>query len=154
MGKLLKLLFWLAVLWAAYAYGWPWLQETVEGIGETTASSAKGLSGGPEGRCVQLANDAADRFGDGIGRFSSPPYDTEKWGKFVGKVENGIELAEAECACGSEPCQHARNAMRELDSLVGDLDRMIRRDTDRFIQPGTAMERVYDELNRARAALP
>lgn len=154
MGKLLKLLVWLAVIYAALAYGWPWLQETIEGIGESTASSAKGLSGGEEGRCVELATDAANRFGDGISRFSSPPYDTEEWAKFIGKVESDIRLAESECVCGSDPCRFSRNAMGELDSLVSDLDRMIRGGTDRFIQPGTQMERVYDELNRARGALP
>jgi hypothetical protein len=154
MAKLLKLLFWIAVIYGAVVYGWPWLQGTIEGIGEGTASTAKGLSAGPGGRCYKLASDAADDFGNGMRGFSSPPYDTEAWAEFEQEIGDRIAYADAECRCAEDTCSLSREALRELDRMVEDFGRMIRTGTSSRIDPGRDMERVYGLLASARAAMP
>ena len=154
MAKLLKLLFWIALIYAAVVYGWPWLQETIEGIGEETASTAKSLSAGPGGRCIDLAEDAADRFGQGMRPFASPPYDTEAWSEFQTRIQDRISYARSECNCVEDACTYAAEALYELSSMVDDFGRMIRGGTQSSIDPGRDMERVYDGIARARASMP
>lgn len=154
MGKLLKLVFWIALIYAAVVYGWPWLQDTIEGIGEETASTAKSLSAGPEGRCIDLAAQTADRFGQGMRGFSSPPYDPAAWDEFQTSIRDKISYAQAECGCGEEACRYANDALGELNSMLADFGRMIRGNSQTMIDPGRDMERVYDLLDQARATMP
>ena len=154
MAKILKLAFWAAVIYAAVVYGWPWLQETIEGIGTSTASTAKSLSVGEGGRCVDLATKAADDFGGGMREFSTPPYDQGRWSEFTTEIRNEISYAQSECGCPEEPCRIAREALYELETMVGDFDRMIQGGRASSLDAGRDMERVYDILGRARAEIP
>ena len=154
MGKILKLAFWVALVYVAVVYGWPWLQERIESVGETTASSAKSLSVGEGGRCVDLASRAADDFGAGMRNFSSPPYDQDAWGEFVAETRDQVSYAQGECSCSESPCTISREALYELDTLVGDFDQMVRRQTTSFLDPARDMERIYDLLGQARSEIP
>lgn len=149
------LLGWLLILGLAYfawTEGWPWLQAELDRLGEGSRSVA--AAGSDEAsRCVTLATDASRSFAGGLGRFIDPPVDTGAWMRFAGQVQARRRQASDACGCSDEACAPAREAMTQLESLLQDLDGVVRGSTDAFFNPATRQQRIDELLDQARAAL-
>lgn len=142
MGRIVKLLVVVAVVFVAWKYLLPWVQQQ----GSKTGVEASAASGG--GSCVQSAERASETWGSGLRQFVNPPYDLNAWSTFRGNVESAINAAEADCDCSGESCEKARGAMRDLRALVSDLDSTIRNGSDAsdFVQ---RQERIDNAINEA-----
>ena len=151
MSRIIQWLVFLVVLYLAYVFAWPWLREQLGTAGGPLATTAGEPT--PEGRCVALASRANDAFGDGIGGFASPPFDTAAWMGFAGRVQGAIREARGACGCAHEACQKASQALSELDALVYRFDGVVRGSTDSFFNPAVAQERIQDLLGEARNSI-
>lgn len=120
-GRIVKFVVVIAIVFAVFKYGVPW----VKGLGGgEQVSSPSGA-----GSCVRSAERASETWGSGLRDFVNPPYDANAWSSFRGRVESSINAAEADCDCTSESCIKARGAMRDLRALVNDLDSTVRNNT-------------------------
>ncbi|HEV2721142.1 MAG TPA: hypothetical protein VG323_14060 [Thermoanaerobaculia bacterium] len=119
-SKLVKLLLLAAILFAAWKYGLPWIKQQTSHAAEASATGSAASS------CIVDAERASSSWGSGIGRFANPPYDVEAWSRFRADIDSKIATAETSCSDSSESSQKARSAMRDLRSLVADLDSAIR----------------------------
>lgn len=120
-GRIVKWLLIIAVVVVAWKAGKPLLDRSTSSPSSSSSSSASGDSS-----CISAAGRASDAWGGGIGRFVNPPYDLNAWSEFRGGVEDKIATAEAACSCDDESCRKVQSAMRDLRSLVADLDGAIR----------------------------
>lgn len=139
-GRIIRIIVVIALAYFAWKYVVPWVKQ--QG-GRGVESSAAG-----GGSCVRSAESAAETWGSGLRQFVNPPYDLDAWSTFRGNVESGINAAEADCDCAGESCEKARGAMRDLRSLVNDLDSTIRSGSDAsdFVQ---RQERIDNAINDA-----
>jgi hypothetical protein len=148
IGRLVKIVVLVAIVFAVWKYGVPWIKKQGGGgVAETTASS-----GG--GSCVQSAQRASETWGGGLHQFANPPYDLNAWSTFRGNVESSIGSAESDCNCADESCLKAREAMRDLRGLVSDLDSTIRNGSDAsgFVQRQEAIDnKINDAAELVRA---
>lgn len=131
----------VAIAYVAWKYVVPWVKQQGGRGSETTTASAGGA-------CVRSAESASEAWGSGLRQFVNPPYDLDAWSSFRGNVESEINAADANCDCAAESCEKARVAMRELRSLVSDLDSTIRSGSDAsdFVQ---RQERIDNAINEA-----
>lgn len=118
IGRIVKVLVLIVVLYVAWKYGLPWLQHQQSGGGTTPAAAQSG--------CPAAAARASEAWGSGLHSFVNPPYDLNAWSTFHDDVENKIASAESECSCSGDSCEKARSAMHDLRSLVSELDSSIR----------------------------
>jgi len=142
MNKLVKLIVVAVVLYLAWRHGLPWLKEN---FSSTKSSSAPATT---QGSCTQLASAASEAWGRGLHQFVNPPYDLNAWSSFRQDVESKISNAESECNCSSESCGKVKSAMRDLRSLVSDLDSAIRSGSappSDAVQRQEAVDRQIDE---------
>jgi hypothetical protein len=119
MGRLLKFAVLIAVVIFAWRVLWPWIQQQ-------TGSPAGAKTDAGQGSCTGSARRASEAWGSGLHRFVNPPYDVDAWSAFRGEVESKISQSESECGCSSESCTKVRGALRDLRSLVSELDTAIR----------------------------
>jgi hypothetical protein len=73
--------------------------------------------------------------------------DLEAWSMFRGDVDASIEQAESECSCEDDSCQKAGEAMRDLRSLVSEIDNSMRnnaRPPDDMVQRQEAIDNKLD----------
>lgn len=146
-SRLIKWVLILVVVFAAWKYGRPLLQRATSS--STSSASASGASGG-DSSCISAAERASNAWGSGIGRFVNPPYDLNAWSEFRGSVEEKISSAESACSADSDSCRKAQSAMRDLRSLVSDLDGSIRNGSappDGIVQ---RQEAIDNQLDAAR----
>lgn len=137
----------IAIAYVAWKYVVPWVKQQGGRGAETTAMSGAGS-------CVRSAERAAETWGSGLRSFVNPPHDLDAWSTFRGTVESGINAAEADCDCAGESCEKARGAMRDLRSLVNDLDSTIRNGSDAsdFVQRQERIDNaIHDAAELARA---
>ena len=118
VGRIVKVIVLIAVLYVAWKYGLPWLQRQSGGGGTTHASAQSG--------CPAAAARASEAWGSGLHQFVNPPYDLTASSSFHDSVESRIAAAEGECSCSDQSCEKARGAMHDLRSLSSDLDSAIR----------------------------
>lgn len=142
MGRIVKLLVVVAILFVAWKYVVPWVKEQTGKTGTDSAKSSPGSS------CVQRAEQASEKWGSGLHQFANPPYDLNAWATFRSDVESNINAAEAECDCAGESCEKVRGALRDLRGLVNDLDSTLRKGSDAsdFVQ---RQERIDNAINEA-----
>jgi len=117
-NRLIKWVVIIALAVVAWKYGIPWVKQQMKGRTSSSASA--------ENSCVAAAQSASNAWGSELHRFANPPYDIAAWSSFRGDVEGKISSAESECRGTSQSCDAARTAMRELRTLVGELDTSIR----------------------------
>ena len=129
-SKLVKWVVILVLAAVAWKYALPWAKRQIR-TSTTSAVSA-------DSSCVAAAQRASEAWGAGLHSFVNPPYDLGAWSGFRGDVETKIAAAEAECRASSQSCDEARGAMRDLRSLVGELDASI---TNASPIPGDAVQR-------------
>jgi len=118
-GKLVRWIVVVAVIFVAWKYGLPWVKEkTSHSSGATQVTT--------DSSCLSIADRAAETWGSGIGKFANPPYDMSAWSAFSASVNSQIVATEVACGCASESCAKVQSAMKDLHSLVSDLDSAIR----------------------------
>src|SRR6266550_584895 len=117
-GRIVKWIVILGVLFLVWKFVLPQLQHR---SGATSTSQTA-----TQNSCPGAASRASEAWGGGLNRFVNPPYDLNAWSDFKSTVESKISAAESECSCSSESCDKARAAMRDLRSLMSDLDIAIR----------------------------
>lgn len=122
LGRILKWVVVAAVLFVAWKVIMPWVAKEVGGAKSRVAG---GVRGG-DNTCVQSAEEASEAWGRGLSQFVNPPYDMSAWATFRGDVDSKISAAESRCGCVEASCDKTREAMRELRTLVSDLDVAIR----------------------------
>ena len=142
VGRIVKIVVVIAVIFAIWKYGVPWIQRQGSVGTSKTASS--------DNSCISSAQRASEKWGSGLGQFVNPPYDLDAWSTFRGNVESSISAAESDCGCAAESCTKAREAMRDLRSLVADLDSTLRNGSDPsgFVQ---RQEAIDNKINEAAA---
>lgn len=134
LGRILKWVVIAAILFVAWKVVMPWVAKEVGGAKSRVAGGVR--SG--NNSCVQSAEEASAAWGRGLPRFVNPPYDMSAWATFRGDVESKISATESQCGCAEASCDKTREAMRELRTLVSDLDVAIRTSGS---PPGDAVQR-------------
>jgi hypothetical protein len=143
MLKLVRIAVVALVLYVVVNEAGPWIKEQL-----SSGSSGGDAKPGPV-RCVYLADEANEQFGDRVGRVSGPGADPAVWEGFLGEVRGHIGAAQQQCHCDQESCRKALEAMTTLEDLLHELDNRFR---------GGVMERsavrrqqaVNELLNEAR----
>ncbi len=147
-NPLMKLIIFAAIVFAAYKFGWPWVQK--QGfLGTKSSVSSKGGNGG----CVDVAMAASDAWGSGVTRFMNPPVDQSAWSDFRSDIDGRISRARSACDCADVSCAKVRAAMTDLSSLVSDMDNAVRSGAPPTLDIVGAQDRIDTTLNEARAAL-
>ncbi|MGN6185528.1 MAG: hypothetical protein ACTHQM_17960 [Thermoanaerobaculia bacterium] len=121
LNRIIKWVVILGLAIAAWKYGAPFVKRMNAG---GTQASATGKAA--DSSCIRAAESASNAWGDGIGRFANPPYDTTAWSSFRSNVDAKIASAESACTCAEESCLKVRTAMSELRSLESEVDGAIR----------------------------
>ncbi|MBV8545147.1 MAG: hypothetical protein JO093_20670 [Acidobacteria bacterium] len=116
-NRLIKWVVIIALAAFAWIYALPWAKKQIQGHSAPAAAA--------DSSCVTAAQHASETWGSGLHRFVNPPYDLGEWGRFRTDVETQIAAANAACRESSQSCDNARDAMRELRSLVASLDNSI-----------------------------
>jgi hypothetical protein len=143
-NRLIKWVVIIALAAFAWIYALPWAKKQIQGHSAPAAAA--------DNSCVTAAQHASETWGSGLHRFVNPPYDLGAWGRFRGDVEAQIAAANAACRESSQSCDMARDAMRDLQSLVANLDNAI---TSGTAPPDDAVQRqeAIDTKIEAAAAL-
>ena len=143
MDRIIKLVIAAAIVFAAWKYVVPWVKEK-GGRDDKTLVAGGGAS------CVRSAERASEAWGSGLARFTNPPYDVDAWSGFRSSIDSKINAAEADCDCRIDSCAKAREAMRDLRSLVSDLDSTVRNggSASDFVQ---RQEAIDNRINEASA---
>ena len=147
MDRIVKLVVVAAIVFAAWKYVVPWVKK------QGGSGPAETVVAGGGASCVRSAERASETWGSGLRQFVNPPYDANAWSGFRGRVESGINAAEAECDCRADSCEKARSAMRDLRALVNDMDSTVRTGSSAsdFVQRQEAIDnRINEALELAR----
>ena len=140
--RILKWLVILVLLFLAWKYIEPRLKKS--GAAKTTSSS------NPSANCAASAARASERWGSGLRQFVNPPYDVAAWNEFKVNVEGQISSAESDCNCDAGGCAKGRQAMRDLRSLVSDLDYAIRNGSSPPLDAVQRQESIDNLIDEAR----
>jgi hypothetical protein len=115
-NRLIKWVIVIAVAIAAWKYALPWAKKQFDGHPAAAAADNSGIA---------AAQRASEAWGSGLHRFANPPYDLGEWGRFRSDVDAKIAEADRACRESSPSCDMARDAMRDLRTLVANLDNSI-----------------------------
>lgn len=147
--RLVKVLVVVAVIYVAWAEGWPWLRERLGGApAEQGAVLEEAESGGAA--CVAAASRANEHFADGVRYVFQPPYRPEEWGNVRAGIDGRIAEAEGTCGCSAESCRLAAQALTELSGQLAELDAGFASGGGLGGNPATRQERIVDLLEEAR----
>ncbi|HEV7427660.1 MAG TPA: hypothetical protein VGQ46_14950 [Thermoanaerobaculia bacterium] len=116
-NRLIKWIVVVALAAFAWMYALPWAKKQIQGHSTPAATS--------DTSCAAAAQHASETWGSGLHTFVNPPYDLGEWGRFRDGVESKIAAANAACRDSSQSCDMARDAMRDLRTLVANLDNAI-----------------------------
>ena len=133
----------IAIIVLLWTKGMPWWKEH---HGSSSASPAAA----PGADCASAAVAAGDTWGSGVGRFANPPYDTTAWEDFRSRVEQQARRAEEKCLCAESSCSTAKGAMRDLRSLVAEMDSALRGGLPPPSDPVQRQEAIDNAINSAR----
>lgn len=137
----------LYVLWTKVIQ--PWSHKTVDVTGVSAARSQAAAMGAPS--CPESAAAASQVWSNGLGAFTSPPYDIGQWGAFRSRVDTAIATAEGAClACSSESCLKAREAVSNLRSVVSSVDGTIRNGSAPPSDIVQQQEKIDNDIEAAR----
>lgn len=151
LSRIIKWVVILGVIFVLWKFVVPKVKSNSSTSSTTTSATvapASAASLGPG--CSVAAGRASDAWGSGLKSFVNPPYDIGAWSSFRNDVESMISRAESECNCNSESCDKGRGAMKELRSLISDMDGSIRNGTE---PPGDLVRRqdsIDTQINEAR----
>ena len=117
MNDLVKWIVIVAILFFVFRIGMPWLKQQSLGNAAVAEKSSS---------CGSAAERVSSAWGAGLGRFTNPPYDLGAWSSFRSDIDARVSQAETECRCAEASCEKGKAALRDLGSLVSDLDSSIR----------------------------
>ena len=122
MKGLVKLAIVAMLLFVAYSYGRPWLEDSFGGVG----LGPLGGAGSEEAHCVAVVERATESFGEKIVKHGQPPVDISRWsGAF--KLEQGrVMEARQSCDCAGLACEIAREALGDLERFMQEVDSGLR----------------------------
>ena len=129
-NRLIKWIIVIALVILAWKYAVPWAKKQIQG------HSAQSVAA--DNSCVAAAQRASEAWGSGLHTFVNPPYDLAAWGRFRNDVEAKISEANAACRESSQSSDMAREAMRDLQTLVANMDNAI---TSGSAPPDDAVQR-------------
>jgi len=150
LRKLVKWLVLLLVVVIAWKEGWPHV-KTLLAAASPSSISADVAGESLDNRCIRLATEAAQDFGDGVSKYGRDRSDTGGWMRFAGRIQKRVESARNYCSCPSDACAKANSALVQLGSLIQRTDGMVRGSTEVTFNPATDMEEIYDKLDQARS---
>ena len=142
MKSLLKLIVAVAVLAFLWKQVLPKLQS------KTSASSSSSAT--VDDSCVAAAADAAETWGNGIGKFTNPGADMAAWNDFRSNVESRARSAEGKCLCAAESCTTAKAALNDLRSLANEMDQSLRSGSPPPSDLVQRQESIDNGINSAR----
>jgi hypothetical protein len=116
-NRLIKWIIVIALLVLAWKYVVPWAKKQIQGHSAQTVAA--------DNACITAAQRASEAWGSGLHSFVNPPYDLAAWGRFRDDVEAKISAANAACRESSQSSDMARDAMRDLGTLVANMDNAI-----------------------------
>lgn len=102
-----------------------------------------------KGGCPAAVARVAQKLDKGLHRFPKPPYNLDDWSAFHGNVESELSAAEGKCACFSDPCVYAREAISDLHWELSDLDYAIRHGFPIPSDRAELHKRAVDEIGEA-----
>jgi hypothetical protein len=143
----MRIVKWLVILVILFL-AWKAIEPRLRKSGAPAKSSA----GNPAASCADSAARASEAWGSGLRQFVNPPYDVTAWNEFKGHVEGRIASAESDCNCQSDGCTKGRQAMRELRSLVSDLDYAIRNGSSPPLDAVQRQESIDNLIDQARGS--
>lgn len=148
MAAFLRFAVLVAVVWVAVTYGWPKVKRFLDDPKVVTS-----VRGGGDGMgCVQAASRLLSTFENGIGAFATPPLDEPKWEEFRDRVRDRQDQAQAACGCTAEPCDIARGALDDFDSLMMRFNTELRRGNYPS-EAASELNDIQDAIDRARGAV-
>lgn len=151
LSRIVKWVVVLVLVFVVWKYVVPWAKEEMG----NSSTATKAVASGGDSSCITSAERASETWGGGLARFVNPPYDLDAWSNFRGSVDSNINAAESACICGDESCRKAQNAMRELRSLVSEMDTAIRNGTSPpqdAVQRQEAIDRQIEDARQLVAA--
>ena len=113
MKTFLQLLVLVALGYAFWVYGLPWVQRTVGQARAPVLSPAPG----PGGACVQTAAQASETLHDELMETSRTLVEDSEWDRIVSRVDDAMFQAREACKCNLESCGVARAALGELSAV-------------------------------------
>ena len=116
-NRLIKWVIVIALVIFAWKYAVPWAKKQIQGNSAQTVAA--------DNSCITAAQRASEAWGSGLHSFVNPPYDLAAWGRFRDDVEAKISAANAACRESSQSSDMARDAMRDLGTLVASMDNAI-----------------------------
>lgn len=142
LGRVVKWVVLLAVVFFAWKYALPWVKA--KGGGGAASQQS-------DGSCVGAAERASDAWGTGLRQFMSPPYDANAWSAFERDVQSAIAGAESECGCPAKSCETTRGAMRDLRGFIGEMGTAIRTGSSPPSDAVQRQEAIDTQIANARA---
>jgi hypothetical protein len=142
-SKLVKWVIILVIVFAGWKYGLPWIQS------KTSRSSSSGTAS-TDNTCISIAGRASETWGSAIGKFVNPPYDMDAWSSLSASVNSSIVATSTACGCPEESCQKVQGAMRDLKTLVSDMDSAIRSGQSPGSDIVQRQSAIDDQLDAAR----
>jgi hypothetical protein len=116
-NRLIKWAIVIALIFFAWKYALPWAKQQVQGHTAQTVAA--------DNSCIAAAQRASETWGSGLHKFVNPPYDLGEWTRFRNDVETKISEANAACRESSQSSDMARDAMRDLGTLVANMDNAV-----------------------------
>ncbi len=142
MARLIKLAIVIGLAWAAYSYGWPFVQRLLNDPGT-------GMAGTPGvDKCIRSARAAVEYFGDEVVRFAQPPVDVNAWAGATNSVQGRVRTAKQACVCDERACDDVSTALDQLGDLVQSFDETVRRGQP-LQNPGARISRIVDAIDDA-----
>lgn len=143
------------VLYFVVSEGRPWLENLFGGAG----LGPHGAGGSPAARCIAVAEDAAEHFGETVVRSLRPPIDLDRWSSGRSMAEGRVRQARDACSCFDlsgnerEACDLGVRALDELDSFIRWVDDGLRTPENPPVNVAMRQEQVYSILDKARSKL-
>ena len=103
VGRLLRFVFFIAILVFAWSEGWPWLQKQIAGGGSP---------------CMASAQDITDDFAREMHRFADRRTDADGWKQLYVKMDTRLGIVRQQCGCDLPSCRKGRQAVNRLEKLI------------------------------------
>jgi hypothetical protein len=150
MKILVRLVIAVALLWAAYEFGRPWLSRRLDDAGLHRRGGGPVASG-----CFEAVESAVSHFGEVVLAHTRPPVDLDRWSDALAGAQGRASDARDACACGDVD-EGARAACGRAVEVLDELE-AFQRHADDTLQSGEPpvdfarrQQELYEQLERAR----
>jgi len=151
MGRLVGLAVLAVVLYQGYKHAGPWIEQRFGAAASEASAGGGGDDQMESANCISRARRAASSLSDSMRQFSQPPVDKQEWTSAFLTVSGDIGAADDSCACTTDACYRAAEAVSELRDLSLSFDGTVRGGSRGISNPARGLERVYDLLDEAES---